>query len=557
MKILSVVNSIALHESEVFVQSRLAKGINVYDLNGEWLRHLDVDSYFGWAIKIYNNQLYFGATDNSIKVFDLIINKVTHQIEPVWKIENTDQNFDGRYTVPTGFTIFDDEIFVIDTFDNKIICLSITGDQKYVKYLDEIIDIDARMVRIDVSSKNIVITCVETNLVLLLTKDFKVLKIINATGSNVGEFEVPWDIKILENEIYISDLYNHRIQVFDCNLIFIRSFGTWGTRLGEFNYVYGFDIQAEIAVFADTWNHGFQIWKQENGEFHPFKAVKSPDNMLLLRPNRIVRSNSNVIVSDYLNHCFKIFDKDIKECITTIGSLGFEVGQFRYPSGIVEYDKAYFCTDLRSGQVIKFENNMPSVFVAGHDGAPMSPNSEAFISSMNKESSVLRLASDITVDKNGNIYVADMGHLAILKFDRLGSLITSFGNDLIKVDNKTSLISCHVDSDVIYVTNPSLHEILIFNLDGSFLTKIEDLSMNTPTGIDVDDVFVAIADRLNHRVLILDKKNHSIIKEIGGIGNKPKCFCAPWDVCLNNKYLYVADSLNNRVQKIYIGELYA
>ena len=56
---LSVVNSVALGESEIYIQSRLKAGIDVFDYSGNHIKMIAVDSYFGWTMKLYQNKLYF------------------------------------------------------------------------------------------------------------------------------------------------------------------------------------------------------------------------------------------------------------------------------------------------------------------------------------------------------------------------------------------------------------------------------------------------------------------------------------------------------------------
>lgn len=557
MTTLSVVNSVALGKENIYVQSRFQNGIDVFDYSGCWIKKIDVDSYFGWTLKLYKNQLFYGASDNSIKIFDLKDNKHISTINPEWKVINQTSNFDGRYTFPTGFAIYKNEIYVVDSIDNSIICLSLDGKLKYRKSITDITSIDTRIVRLDVSEKFIIASCVEANAIILMDRSFKIINTIIKTGSRNGEFEVPWDVKLAKNRIYISDLYNHRIQVFDYNLNYLNSYGTWGTNLGEFNYVYSMDIGDKYAVFADTWNHGFQIWKKNSSDYVAKLAIKKPNHMQLLRPNRVTIINDMVVVSDYLNHSFKFFNKSLTECNRIIGKLGFNVGEFRYPSGITKYLDSYYCIDTRSGRVTEIKgNNEAKIFLKGHYSAPMSPDSTGFLKSFDNDDLILKLASDITHDTQGNIYIADMGNKAIIKISRSGDFICSIGKDIIDVKNKTSFIGCKIYKDQLYVTNPAHNEVLIFSLEGKLLHKLTGYELNTPTGIDVNNSLIAIADRLNNRIIMIDKASFKIKKVIGKLGNSKLEFCAPWDVALDNKTLYVADSLNNRLQKIDIKELY-
>ena len=45
-------------------------------------------------------------------------------------------------------------------------------------------------------------------------------------GSQPGEFNMPHGVKVHQNQVYVCDFHNNRIQVFDLELSFITSFGT-------------------------------------------------------------------------------------------------------------------------------------------------------------------------------------------------------------------------------------------------------------------------------------------------------------------------------------------
>ena len=110
---LSVVNSVALGESEIYIQSRLKAGIDVFDYSGNHIKMIAVDSYFGWTMKLYQNKLYYGTSDSSLEVYDLALSKVIYRIKSCWA-SDARPNLDGRYTMPTGLCIFNDLIYVVD-----------------------------------------------------------------------------------------------------------------------------------------------------------------------------------------------------------------------------------------------------------------------------------------------------------------------------------------------------------------------------------------------------------------------------------------------------------
>ena len=54
-------------------------------------------------------------------------------------------------------------------------------------------------------------------------------------GRKEGEFNDPRGVTLYNNQVYVCDRNNHRIQVFDLDLNFVRSIGSRGTGGGEFD----------------------------------------------------------------------------------------------------------------------------------------------------------------------------------------------------------------------------------------------------------------------------------------------------------------------------------
>ena len=65
------------------------------------------------------------------------------------------------------------------------------------------------------------------------TSSGELIKCVGQRGSKEGEFNVPRGVTLHDNQVYICDRYNHRIQVFDLDLNFIRSIGSYGEGRGE------------------------------------------------------------------------------------------------------------------------------------------------------------------------------------------------------------------------------------------------------------------------------------------------------------------------------------
>lgn len=80
-----------------------------------------------------------------------------------------------------------------------------------------------------------------------------------------GRFSAPTNVAVnAAGTLYVTDTWNHRIQVFDANGTLIRMFGTHGVKPGQFVRPKGIGIDSEGHVYvADAEFNNFQIFSPE------------------------------------------------------------------------------------------------------------------------------------------------------------------------------------------------------------------------------------------------------------------------------------------------------
>ncbi len=157
----------------------------------------------------------------------------------------------------------------------------------------------------------------------------------------------------------------------------------------------------------------------------------------------------------------------------------------------------------------------------------------------------------VTVDKSGNIYVADTGNHRIAVFNPTGGYRFSFGNKVVKakadrLKKKALLLPLNVavDDDYnIYVASSVADKLSIFDSNGKFKRRVI-----IPSIIDVvvegDRVFVSTEGE----VLMLDLKG-KVLKRIGSRGRKRGQFEFPNGLAVDKKgNIFVSDSQNMRIQ---------
>ncbi len=108
----------------------------------------------------------------------------------------------------------------------------------------------------------IYITDTERNRVVKMNlSDATIVKTTGHEGTNPGEFRCPNGIRLSkDNEIFVVDTGNNRIQVFDKDLNLIRVFGSKGDGDGFFNVPNDLDFDDEGNLYVlDNYNHRVQV----------------------------------------------------------------------------------------------------------------------------------------------------------------------------------------------------------------------------------------------------------------------------------------------------------
>lgn len=116
--------------------------------------------------------------------------------------------------------------------------------------------------------------------------------------------------------------------------------------------------------------------------------------------------------------------------------------------------------------------------------------------------------SDLTLDKNGFIYVADAGNNRIQKLTSKGEFIATFGSKGSSPGQLHKPTGITVDDNgLLYVTESGNHRISIFTNDGKFVRCFGEKGNNEnqfkePKGITYKHGHLYVCDCLNHRLKI-------------------------------------------------------
>jgi sugar lactone lactonase YvrE len=248
-----------------------------------------------------------------------------------------------------------------------------------------------------------------------------------------GEFSEPLGVAVGPNgHIYISDRFNHRVQVFNSNGGFITKWGKNGGAGGYFNFGWlpgEFIIPSQIAIdaygkvyVADAGNARIQVF-DANGVFIKTFGSFGIGNGQLISPIGVaVDIFGNIFVSDYGNNRIQKFDAN-GNYLLQWGSKGLGDGQFREPMELaVDAVGNVYVADRANGRVQKFTNQ--GVFLAKWGTNHGVPNSDVLLN-WGKGNGEFFLPNGIRV-AGPYVYVSDSSNNRMQKFTLFGTFITKW-----------------------------------------------------------------------------------------------------------------------------------
>ena len=147
-----------------------------------------------------------------------------------------------------------------------------------------------------------------------LEYSFRFLRKWGGYGKGNGQFSAPWGLAIgSDRNVYVLDMGNDRIQVFDLEGRFLRKWGTQGMGDGEFDNPRGlaFGPNGNLHV-ADRSNHRIQVFDLEGRFLRKWGTRGTGDGELRFPRGAAIDGDGNVYVPDAINNRIQVF-----ECLTT------------------------------------------------------------------------------------------------------------------------------------------------------------------------------------------------------------------------------------------------
>lgn len=199
-------------------------------------------------------------------------------------------------------------------------------------------------------------------------------------------------------------------------------------------------------------------------------------------------------------------------------------------------DMSVYIADPAHGQVLHFNWN----------GKPLPP--------LVSRGNLARPVSVVVDGHNGRVLVGDGLFDRIVVFDSMGMTLSAF-----KPQHVLSIAAMAAGPDGIYVVDRLAKQIVVLGWDGTFRYAFGADALSEPGAIAVSrDNLVFVSDNFDHTIRIYRgqsiKGNHLVLAgKIGGVGVASGSFNGIAGLAVTDEQLYVADSLNARVQIMLIN----
>lgn len=233
-----------------------------------------------------------------------------------------------------------------------------------------------------------------------------------------GSFETPltkpMDVAKIGEFVYVSDTDNKQVQAFDLSGTPIFQFGSAGDKEGEFQFPYGIAGDEDGNVYvADLYNSNISVFDQK-GNFLRYFTEKDSQNQVITSPGGLRIYDDILYVTDIQKHKVFVFDLEGNKLLE-IGEPGSGDGQFVAPNNVaLDKDKNIYVSDSGNNRVQIFDKD--GKFVKIING-----------SSDGKGQSIFINPRGIGVDGKGNLFVVSNITHNVYVFDKDGNQETVFG----------------------------------------------------------------------------------------------------------------------------------
>src|SRR3989442_4547888 len=221
----------------------------------------------------------------------------------------------------------------------------------------------------------------------------------------------------------------------------LAEFFQWGEGDGRSTWPFGVATDGRDQVYvSDEWNNTISVFDSKGKFVRKWGKTGSGDGEFMRPAGLVCEKNGNLIVVDSGNNRLQVFSGDGK-FVAKCGKGGSGDGEFNQP-WVVTLDQAgnIYVADWKNHRVQKLSPQGKFMMKIGQYGTiPVSPGAFAitymgpYMSPSGTpgypKAGLLNHPTDVAVDTDGDIYVADWGNHRVCVFDAEGSPVANLIGD--------------------------------------------------------------------------------------------------------------------------------
>lgn len=159
----------------------------------------------------------------------------------------------------------------------------------------------------------------------------------------------------VSGQIYVADTRQHAIFIFDANGVFQRRFGSWGEGAGQFNAPTHIAFNNDELFVSDSLNSRVQVFSQDGNYLRQIgrRGLFVGDTP---RPKGIAVAQNGLVyvVESYYDHLL-VFNAQ-GDFLLPIGGTGQGPGEFYLPAGVwTDNNNRVYVADMFNGRIVVFE----------------------------------------------------------------------------------------------------------------------------------------------------------------------------------------------------------
>lgn len=227
-------------------------------------------------------------------------------------------------------------------------------------------------------------------------KNIQTIGTAGAAGSGDGQFNHPSGIAINGDVIYVVDLNNHRIQKFDSSGKFISKFASHGSGDGQLSSPRGICLDQGGNVYvADQSNNRVCVFTGDGTFTHNILGNTSNGSKLSGPWGLAIDLSGNLHIVNSALNCVKIFTTEGKY-LSTYGE-----GQLNQPAGIAIDEEGSCFIGEHYNRDSSYNYSRLRIFNSQYQHV--------------KDITNFRNTTGVTLDKDGNVYIADYSNSSVKK----------------------------------------------------------------------------------------------------------------------------------------------